>query len=310
MFAYMQRFDVLSTASIARRVYWIDEIVKISGDFGEDTSRIESELTSEIKRDGVSALIDHLRLCGSIPEHYGHDTSEEKLYSKYTDALLAAAYRHIGLTSIVLDERADAADVEAVGQDYSLVGDAKVFRLSRTAKNQKDFKIEAMAGWKRGKPHAMVVCPIYQLPTRTSQIYQQAITRSVCIFSYSHLAMIVQFCDELGERLAQGLLLAALKCAEELNPTKDSVAYWTSLNRAMLRFHDAVDPLWRIERVAMVEGLNVVKEEALTVLMQQREQIMKMTREEAITHLINERKIDQREKVIKSVADNGILSMS
>lgn len=92
----------------------------------------------------MTALIDHLRLCGSIPEQYGHDTSEEKLYSKYTDALLAAAYRYIGLTSVVLDERADAADVEAVGAGYSLVADAKVFRLSRTAKNQKDFKIDAM----------------------------------------------------------------------------------------------------------------------------------------------------------------------
>ena len=87
----MQKLEALSDGAIARRAYWIDEIVKISGHFGEDTSRIEAELKSEIQRDGVTALIDHLRLCGSIPEHYGHDTSEEKLYSKYTDALLASA---------------------------------------------------------------------------------------------------------------------------------------------------------------------------------------------------------------------------
>ena len=258
----------------------------------------------------MTALIDHLRLCGSIPEQYGHDTSEEKLYSKYTDALLAAAYRYIGLTSVVLDERADAADVEAVGAGYSLVADAKVFRLSRTAKNQKDFKIDAMHTWKRGKPHAMVVCPIYQLPARTSQIYQQVIIRSVCIFSYSHLAVILQFCNELGERSAQGLMLAALRCAENLNPTKDSVAYWTCLNRAMLGFHGAVAPLWRIEKIAMVEGLNIVKEEALTFLAQQREQIMKMSRAQAIEQLIIDKNIDGREKVIHTLADNGILSMA
>ena len=29
---------------------------------------------------------------------------------------------------------------------YSLVADAKAFRLSRTAKNQKDFKVQAMDG--------------------------------------------------------------------------------------------------------------------------------------------------------------------
>lgn len=308
-FARMRRLEVISARSIARRAHWVQEIVKISGRFGKDTNRILEGLTAEIERDGVTALIDHLRLCGSIPEHYGHDSSEEKLYSKYTDALLAAAYRYIGLTSIVLDERADAADVEAVGEDYNLVADAKAFRLSRTAKNQKDFKIEAMHGWKRGKLHAMVVCPIYQLPSRTSQIYQQAIARSVCIFSYSHLAVVLKFWDELGDRPAQGLLLAALKCAEGLNPSKDSVSYWTCINRAMLGFHRAVSPLWRIEKVAMVEGLEIAKEEALAFLARERERIMKMTRQQAIAFLITDRNIEGRERVIRSVSDNGILSM-
>ncbi|HXN72213.1 MAG TPA: HindIII family type II restriction endonuclease [Candidatus Acidoferrales bacterium] len=310
MFADMQKLEVLSKASIARRAHWINEIVKISGHFGQDTSRVVAELTSEIRRDGPSALVDHLRLCGSIPEQYGHDTTEEKLYSKYTDAVLAASFQQIGLTSAVIHERADAADVEAVGKDYSLVADAKVFRLSRTAKNQKDFKIDAMHGWKRGKLHAIVVCPIYQLPVRTSQIYQQAISRSVCIFSYSHLAVILQFRNEVGERLAQGILLASLRCAEDLNPTKDSVAYWTCLNHTMLNFHEAVGPLWRVEKVAMIEGLRVVKEEALAFLARQRETIMRMSRAEAIRYLIADRNIDGKERVIKAVEDNGILAMA
>ena len=125
--------------------------------------------------------------------------------------LLAHAFQSIGLTSLILTERADSADVEAVAANYSLVADAKAFRLSRTAKNQKDFKIEALHGWKRGKPHAMVVCPIYQLPTRTSQIYQQAITRNVCIFSYSHLAVLVEFSNLVGKKQAQDLLFKILK---------------------------------------------------------------------------------------------------
>ncbi|MGH2638955.1 MAG: HindIII family type II restriction endonuclease, partial [Rhabdochlamydiaceae bacterium] len=302
----MLKLEVISRAAIRRRAYWTDEIVKIGGRFGEDSARVAEELTAEIKRDGVAALLDHLRLCGSIPEHYGHDSSEEKLYSKYTDALLAAAYRYIGLTSVVVEERADSADVEAVGKDFGLVGDAKAFRLSRTAKNQKDFKIEAMDGWKRGKTHTMVVCPIYQLPARISQIYQQAIARTVSIFSYSHMAVLIRFCDEFS---AQGLLLEVLRAAEGLNPTKDSVAYWTCVNRAMLRFHEAVDPLWRIEKVAMVEGLKILQEEALAFLAKEREQIMKMTREAAIRTLIADKNIAGRIKKIQAVADNGILSM-
>lgn len=300
---------VIPATAIKRRAYWIDEIVKLSGHFGADSSRVDTELRAEIRKDGTAALVDHLRLCGSIPEHYGHDSSEEKLYSKYTDALLAAAFRHIGLTSLVLGERADAADVEAVANNYSLVADAKVFRLSRTAKNQKDFKIEAMHGWKRGKPHAMVVCPIYQLPSRTSQIYQQAIARNVSIFTYAHMTVLLLFSDVAGKEAADMLLLRILRCAEVMNPTKDAVAYWQSVNRTMLEFHTAIRELWNTEKLATVEAIALAKEEALIILARERERIMRMSREEAIAHLIEYRNINGRERIICAVADNGIFSM-
>lgn len=306
----MAPLKALSPTAATRRAYWIDEIVKIGGHFGQDSSRVERELKSEIRRDGTVALLDHLHLCGAIPEHYGHDSSEEKLYSKYTDSLLAAALSHLGLTSLVLTERADAADVEAVAKDYSLVGDAKVFRLSRTAKNQKDFKIEAMHGWKRGKPHAIVVCPIYQLPTRTSQIYQQSIARNVCIFSYAHLAVLVRVADSLGKDSAEDLLFQVLRSAEELNPTKDSVAYWTCINRTMLGHDKKIRELWGIEKLATMESIIAAKEEALIFLTREREEIMRMTREEAIKFLIVDRNIDGRTKVVKAVGDNGILAIS
>ena len=300
----------LPSKSIQRRRRWIEEIVKIGGKFGDDSSKVERELLAEIKHDGLAALLDHLHLCGSIPENYGHDSSEEKLYSKYTDILLSAAFGQIGLTSIVLTERADSADVEAVGPDYSLVADAKVFRLSRTAKNQKDFKIEALHGWKHGKLHAMVVCPLYQLPVRTSQIYQQAIARSVCIFSYSHLAVLIEFSNLVGNQEAQSLLLRILKCAEELNPTKDSVSYWQCLNRTMLSASPTVKSLWQREKLATLESIGAAKEEALMILAREREQVMRMSREEAIKHLLLDRNIDGRERKIKSVSDNGILAIS
>ena len=92
----------------------------------------------------MDSLLGHLRLCGAMPENYGHDTSEEKLYSKYTDVVIHEAYSFMGFNSLVLRERADVADVECVSNDYSFVADAKTFRLSRTAKNQKDFKVQAM----------------------------------------------------------------------------------------------------------------------------------------------------------------------
>jgi hypothetical protein len=93
---------IISNIAIKRREYWVEEIRKLSGHFGNDTEKLEKELEAEVKKNGVSSLIDHLRLCGSIPESYGHDTSEEKLYSKYTDCLLSQAYVALGLKSIVI----------------------------------------------------------------------------------------------------------------------------------------------------------------------------------------------------------------
>ena len=176
--------QLISSSAIEKRTYWIEEIRKLSGNFIDDSTRLDNELAAEINAEGPSALIDHLRLCGDIPESYAHDSSEEKLYSKYTDSLLCKSFNTMGLTSLVITARGDVADVEAVAEKYALVADAKSFRLSRTAKNQKDFKVAALDGWKHGKEYAMVVCPIYQLPTKSSQIYQQASMRDVFIFTY------------------------------------------------------------------------------------------------------------------------------
>lgn len=217
--------EIISAKAIKTRQYWIEEIRKLSGHFGKDTEKLEKELEAEIKKNGILSLIDHLRLCGNIPESYGHDTSEEKLYSKYTDNLLSLAYSTLGLKSLVLKERADAADVEAFAKDFSFVADAKAFRLSRTAKNQKDFKVQAMHGWKRGKPYAMVVCPIYQLPTSSSQIYQQATTQNVCIFTYSHLALLLAYSEVGGKAKAEKLLKNIFETIKALNPSKSATDY-------------------------------------------------------------------------------------
>ncbi len=174
---------VLTKGESEHRAYWVDEISRLSGNFGVDSDRVEQEISKEIRERGISPLLGHLRLCGAIPERYGHDSSEEKLYSKYTDVVIHEAYTAMGLTSVVLKDRADVADVECVSRAFSFVADAKAFRLSRTAKNQKDFKVQAMDNWKHGKPYAMVACPVYQLPTRSSQIYQQAAARNVALAS-------------------------------------------------------------------------------------------------------------------------------
>jgi len=300
---------IISEEAISRRKYWIEEIRKLSGNFGNDSERLEKELEIEINEKGVSALVDHLRLCGNIPESFAHDSSEEKLYSKYTDILLSIAFKKLGLKSLVLKDRADSADVEVFAKDFSFVADAKAFRLSRTAKNQKDFKVQAMDSWKRGKLFAMVVCPIYQLPNSSSQIYLQATSRNVCVFTYSHLTLLLAYSEKESKEKAQQLLLNIFETIPTLNPSKSANDYWITINRVMLYYSKLVEPLWDIEKEVAVESINIAKDEALTFLAKEREKIMRMSHDEAVIELIKVYKIESKIKTIKAVSDNQLFSI-
>ena len=302
--------EIVSEYQVEKREYWVNEIAQLSGNFGADSAKVEEEVKNEIAADGVESLIGHLRLCGSIPERYSHDSSEEKLYSKYTDIVLSKAFTSMGINSLVLTERADAADVECVAEEFSFVADAKAFRLSRTAKNQKDFKVQAMDNWKHGKPYAIVVSPIYQLPSTTSQIYQQAITRSVCVFSYTHLAVLVRYAEAGNDGNAIELLHEIFKTIETLTPSKDAINYWATLNKLMLNHGVKVRELWREEKIASDDSILIAKKEALTYLAAERERLMRLTKEAAIQELIRFRKIQSKEATIRAVSANGLLDAS
>ena len=303
------KFDIITKEQIEKRKYWVDEISRLSGDFGIDTEKVKDEMSAEIKKEGIATLLGHLRLCGAIPERYGHDTSEEKLYSKYTDVVIHEAYLAMGFKSLVLKERADVADVECLNNEYSFVADAKVFRLSRTAKNQKDFKIQAMDGWKHGKPYAMVVCPVYQLPSRTSQIYQQASARSVCIMTYTHLAVLVRYSQVKSQNKAMEMVQEVFKTVEAMNPSKDASTYWQIVNRKMLNFDDELSKIWKEEKRAIIESIHISREEALGFLALERERIMRLSKEEAIKEVLKSSKIENKMGAIKYVSDNGLLGV-
>jgi len=87
--------------------------------------------------------------------------------------------RFTGLNGLVLTVRADAADMEALTRDHSIVADARASRLGRPVMNRKDFKVQTKEGWKRGKPFTTVVCPLHRLPSRNGQIHWRAGVRHV-----------------------------------------------------------------------------------------------------------------------------------
>lgn len=168
---------------------------------------------------------DILAQIGTIPESIAHDSTEEKLFAKASDAVLSRAFRELGLKSDVLTERADAADVIAKSKihNYTLVADAKAFRLSRTAKNQKDFKVSALSGWRKTNDFAVLCSPYFQYPRSQSQIYAQSIENNVCLLSWEHLIFLlnngVSESESLnlstlwnfGERLSHTIVVAEKK---------------------------------------------------------------------------------------------------
>lgn len=301
--------QIISEEAITRRNLWVETIHQMEGVFSANSNQIVVELEDEFIKFGNVGILDHLRLCGNIPESYGHDTSEEKQYSKYTDALLYFAYKAMGLESLIITERADVADVEGFGKDFSFVADAKAFRLSRTAKNQKDFKVQAMDRWKHGKPYAMVVCPIYQLPTTNSQIYQQATTRDVCIFTYSHLSLLVRYAIEVSQSRAESLLFDVFKTISALNPSKSAHSYWLGVNKTILEHSTSIGELWRDEKLAATESIEIAKIEALVFLASEREKIARMSHDEAIRELVKASKIDNKIRIIRNISDNGLFGI-
>lgn len=166
-----------------------------------------------------------------------------------------------------------------------------------------------MDNWKHGKPFAIIVCPVYQLPSRTSQIYQQATTRSVCIATYTHLAVLVRFAQETAKSNCIELVHEVFRLVEAMNPSKDAGSYWQSVNRFLLDFNRRVSSIWREEKIAATEAIQYAKGEALTFLASERARIMSLSKEEAIREVLIWRRLEKKINEVRNVNDNRILDL-
>ena len=297
----------MQSRAAQRRDYWVAYLKTLTGSFDENAEKIVEELRTEIRQEATRALVDHLRFCGAVPEQYGHDSTQEKLYSKYTDSVVSETLSELGLKSIVIEARADSADVQARGDDFSLVADAKAFRLSRTAKNQKDFKIQALDGWRGNLDYAVLVCPIYQFPTRQSQIYYQAIARNVCIISYSHLSTLIAFTSRQGAKQAEMAFHEILKTVSTLHPSKSAVDYWTGINQSIVKSLDKDANLWTAEKVSSIETLDTLKQESLRYLQSEHDRLLALSHQEALEALIRSSRIEARATQVRSIEHGELL---
>jgi hypothetical protein len=291
-----------------RRAEWLDKISIDGKKFSDVSLEFETALNNETNEYGNSVIIDHLRVCGHIPEKYPHDSTEEKLYSKYTDTVISHAFSSLGMKSRVLTERAGVADVEVEALDYTFVADAKAFRLTRTAKNQKDFKVQAMDGWRGKNDFAIVVCPIYQLPKRSSQIYEQAITRNVCVFSYSHLCVLVQIAQTLSKTQASEILKKILDGIPKLEKDKSASPYWKFVNNQITNYSNDAKKIFLSEVDAEKESVDFARKEGLNYYTNEEKRVAGLDFESVVKELIRYYNFDNKKEIIRAVKDNELFN--
>lgn len=261
--------------------------------FPEKGDVIKKELDSCTREE----ILEHLDYAGVIPERFEHDSTEEKLYAKYCDILLARSLKELGFEAETIEERGDAADIRAVGEEYSLVCDGKAFRLSRTAKNQKDFKVEALSQWKKDAEYALLVCPRYQYPGRKSQIYPQAIRYNVCMLSYTHIAFLMGS-GKIGPKKLESLwdLSRHLKSGQDASP------YWRAVLEEMLKLTKKKHSDW--DRAVGHENERIAEQaiEQIKYWEEQKQKIKSMNQETVTNMLIDALKINGKIETISKIS--------
>lgn len=299
------------------RIFWVERIATLSSspkmDFPAQCQLLKQELESAISKNDSLNLIQHLRLCGAIPEAFERSSSSEKLYAKYTDILIHLAFKRLGMESSVIAERGDSADVECKCKEYSFVADAKAFRLSRTAKNQKDFKIQQLDGWKKENDYAILVAPIYQMPRLKSQIYEQAIRLNICILSYSHLSILVQYSKICNDNFGIQVLSNIFSNITKMTPSQLAVDYWKTVNASMINEtsqNSSFLKIWNTEAKETEMALNIAKEETSKYLNTESDEIDKLAHQEALEEIRKLRAIDAKLAKVNLLVTNDFLEIS
>jgi hypothetical protein len=271
----------------------IDDIFR----FSSKTNAFEL-MEKEYRSIKKESLIKELIQVGIMPEVFEHDSSEEKLWSKFSDIILAKALDLLGLKSEVLRTRGNSADVYSKAENYTIVSDAKCFRLSRTAKNQKDFKIKALDDWRREDTFALLVSPLTQYPADRSQIYPQAFAQNVTLLSYLHLQFLI-------EHEAKSNLEELWKLPDFISKNykqedqKRGSTYWHAVDAVIAKITKQPAEKMREYKQLEIEITKQVGMEGIDYWESKIKEFDKLTREQAVKLLIKSQKIEQKIETIK-----------
>jgi HindIII restriction endonuclease len=254
----------------------------------------------------IAQLKENLIECGILPEMFDHDSSEEKLWAKFSDILLAKVLTHLGIAAEVLGARGNTADVWGKAKNYSIVGDAKTFRLSRTAKNQKDFKVNALDSWRKEDNYALLVAPLLQYPNTKSQIYAQAIEKNVTLISYTHLRFLLDFYihQDLQPIWATGVRLSKNSSIHH----QHSETYWNEIDEIIAKSVGKNTSDLQAYKLLEIQITQKIGYEGIAYWQEKIASFQTLSKEEAIKLLIKSEKIDSKIKTIAKTINIKITS--
>lgn len=280
----------------------------------QEFKQATNSLISFIYKLNRNEVIELVRSIGILPEAIKPSSTQEKLFSKAGDIVLVKAFQLLNLNSKPLEQRGNTGDVIALSKEfnYGLVADAKSFRLSRTAKNQKDFKVKALSEWREDKDYAVLTAPFFQYPTTKSQIFKQSLDENVLLFSWEHLAILLQLDLEETNIFSFEQLWNFPKKQSKKTSVSDAE------NNFMRDFNKYFMDLFKIDKDTLNQLLqkeiNFIEERSLIEKEYWKKQIniiKNFTREEAIEALLKDinmsSKIETIDSFIKGIKSNDRL---
>ncbi|MCL2406347.1 MAG: HindIII family type II restriction endonuclease [Defluviitaleaceae bacterium] len=254
-------------------------------------------------------FLDIISQIGTIPESIAHDSTEEKLFAKSFDAILSRAFRELGLNSTIVSKRADSADVIAKSNihGYTLVADAKSFRMSRTAKNQKDFKVTALSGWRKDSDYAVLCAPYFHYPIKQSQIFAQSIDNNVCLLSWEHLIFLLKNnITENGKINLSRIWNFSETHSHIITAAQRKICFIPIFDRCFSFLIGYTYDEFEKALTSYSQNITSRSEKEKTYWENERKIILSYSRDQAIDELIKNKKIDEKIRQINSYVSRRI----
>ena len=167
-----------------------------------DHEKIADEFMRKVQAEMDDLRFEHLlMIAGFIPDLYQSDSSEETLFSKLIECLVAEWARRMGFQAKIVKQKASYEDITITIDNRAVVCDAKSFRLGRSqaAPNAKDFlKLEDIRKWRSRYKESwggLVTYPCRHEWTKGSDIYQYCSSNDAptVMLPYKYLAYLLHY---------------------------------------------------------------------------------------------------------------------